>query len=338
MEVFPYFDALPTELQIMIWKLAIHHEACFRLVFLHRRQVLPRSYLCSPFLSVNRQSRHFALRFYRVKLSVSPLRLDPGGSSAPRRLLPPLPRREDPTDGTSGTVRRRTAPYHGPGFGCIYVSPEFDTFMFDWSFFDHLWPDRRSYRPTQISADLPYSACADIRNLIRVTRPYYNNARSLTPEAVATVWHTDIFTGFHPFQTCHLGLGSTLLEILPWLVGYLWQTGDFMMTDETQPWEWIDKPITERPRNSQPAFTELETQLQQIPKNGRRSRISAIIMILDRRLNLTNSEFQKIARKASFGPSLVSALSMLVLERERRYRELAATSRPSWRRALPPLQ
>lgn len=80
---FPYFTKLPLELQIEVWRHALHAESQERVVLLHDTHVIPRPSLISPFLSVDRISRIEALRFYPVALKVVDL---------PKFVAPSLPK------------------------------------------------------------------------------------------------------------------------------------------------------------------------------------------------------------------------------------------------------
>ncbi|KAI0101437.1 hypothetical protein F4776DRAFT_498641 [Hypoxylon sp. NC0597] len=316
MDVFPSFNKLPPEIRMMIWKYALHHEARFRLVLLCSRQVLALKYLCSPFLSANFESRSFARKFYRVKLAVFRIPT-PGPSVAP--VGGPNTHRQivlDPRLMDEG-YRRRTN-YRRPDCGNVYVSPEFDTFMFDWAIFNELNIRGGINGLLHVSDGLPYAVCADVRTLIRATRPSYPEAVEYSQRATAELWETDVFTGFHAYQTCYIGAGVRLVGVLPWLVRYLWQTGDFMISDETRVWQWGERPVR-RPGNSQePSPSDrLITVLQPLQRE-RGSRVSAIIEIMDRELDISEERFRMIARDAGLGPLLLSALRRVILERARR--------------------
>ncbi|KAK8133282.1 hypothetical protein PG999_001455 [Apiospora kogelbergensis] len=75
MKAFECFPRLPSELRQDIWELTLQEEARSRPgVLFHEthHRVMPFKYLVSPVLSVNREARSAALRFYDVKLPVWP--------------------------------------------------------------------------------------------------------------------------------------------------------------------------------------------------------------------------------------------------------------------------
>ncbi|OTA53858.1 hypothetical protein K449DRAFT_204939 [Hypoxylon sp. EC38] len=333
MDVFPSFTNLPPELRRMIWTYALHHEARFRLVLLCNRQVLALKYLSSPFLSVNFESRRIALKFYRVKLDVHHIPI-PGPSNTPlggydkyrRTMLGPGRMHEGLAERALAMIQGIGTNHRRPTSGSVYISPEYDTFMFDWSILNQLTIRGGLDGLVHVSDEVPYAACADIRNLIRATRPSYPEASEYSQRATAELWDTDVFTGFHAFQTCGIGAGIRLVGILPWLVRYLWRTGDFTISDEARVWEWGERPVW-RPGNTQEPSNEMITALQPLQRE-RRSKVSAIIEIMDQELDMSDERFRWIVRASGFGPLLLSAVQWIILERARR-RSTAATT---WRR------
>ncbi|KAI6083076.1 hypothetical protein F4821DRAFT_281135 [Hypoxylon rubiginosum] len=66
------FSYLAPEIREMVWNAALYHEARSRFVIVHAcgRPYIYK-YLCSPFLSLNWESRQCALKFYSVKVNVA---------------------------------------------------------------------------------------------------------------------------------------------------------------------------------------------------------------------------------------------------------------------------
>ncbi|KAI1776679.1 hypothetical protein F4818DRAFT_440078 [Hypoxylon cercidicola] len=68
------FNTLPTELRLLVWNRALLEEASTgRIVFfdLDSSRVIPTKHLVSPMLTLNRESRYCALKFYSMKLTVA---------------------------------------------------------------------------------------------------------------------------------------------------------------------------------------------------------------------------------------------------------------------------
>ncbi|KAI4859802.1 hypothetical protein F4820DRAFT_453521 [Hypoxylon rubiginosum] len=121
---------LPPELRAIIWDFAIYHEARSRIILIEEQKILPYKYLCSPFLSVNSESRHFARKLYSVGIGVSNIKI-------PRGLL-----RDFRCDyhllrdrvsllvrGDLTSLPMRMQKYHSLTRGVIYISPETDNFI-----------------------------------------------------------------------------------------------------------------------------------------------------------------------------------------------------------------
>ncbi|KAK7995807.1 hypothetical protein PG991_015274 [Apiospora marii] len=126
---FSYFTKMPMELQVEVWRHALHEEAKQRVVLLHDTHVIPRPSLISPLLSVDRMSRIEALRFYPVALKVVDL---------PKFVAPSFPR-EGPF-GLRHRVRQQRMSLmferrlddlvpHSASRGTVRLSPAHDTFI-----------------------------------------------------------------------------------------------------------------------------------------------------------------------------------------------------------------
>ncbi|KAI1768374.1 hypothetical protein GGR53DRAFT_462342 [Hypoxylon sp. FL1150] len=112
------FSSFPPEIREMVWNAALYHEARSRFVVLqsHQRPFLYK-YLCSPLLSLNWESRQYALEFYSIKVKVF-------HAKSPRTEEERFALRDqfapEPEDDSPGSER-----------GVIYLSPEADNFIAD---------------------------------------------------------------------------------------------------------------------------------------------------------------------------------------------------------------
>ncbi|KAI1413302.1 hypothetical protein F5Y13DRAFT_198561 [Hypoxylon sp. FL1857] len=315
MDIFYKFVELPPELQIIVWEFAFHHEAYHRLVLLRARRVVPMKYLCSPFLSVSYWCRHYALKFYNVKLAVERVQGWPATSAWTRddyKKIRSLPRGmgEQVVCITRDIVWTKDK-YYGrePGdLGCVYVSSKFDTFMFDWSLFEQSANGARIDGLKLVSELVPHSVCADLRILVRATRSIFSESIVYSQEEAQASWKTDTFSGAYALRSFCIGIDNTLLRVIPWLVKYLWRTGDFAITDEARKWKWQDRvvtiPIDEewQPGDSLPGETIHELHPQVL---DRVSKFGTIIKILAERLEPQDMRFRMLINDARIGRRLL---------------------------------
>ncbi|XXG98935.1 hypothetical protein Hte_005268 [Hypoxylon texense] len=120
--LFPDFS---TETRLMIWEEALREEASNRIVFLDTRtgRVIPTKHLASPLLSVNKESRQCALRFFGMKLTVERLK-EPIGFDT-----------HNDYDPVSDTGFKQSVDevlplyiYNDRNYGALYLSPRYDIF------------------------------------------------------------------------------------------------------------------------------------------------------------------------------------------------------------------
>lgn len=206
---FDLFPELPPELRALIWKFSLHQEARSRIVPIHRRRILPGMYLCSPILSVNVESRYSAQRFYNARVSVSlisslrlldfpnlhtfQLRCDGGGHD----MEEVMERWATATEKSSCASDR----------GVVYVSPEFDTFFLDNFLIDQFWEDEGLW----MSKELPLSACANVRDVVRGRRANIRT-RIYDEREFAYVWQTAVFKNLKTYRT--LAVDNTFLRTI----------------------------------------------------------------------------------------------------------------------------
>ncbi|OTA98176.1 hypothetical protein M426DRAFT_326193 [Hypoxylon sp. CI-4A] len=244
---FSYFSCLPPELRDIIWNIALREEGRSRIVLLHRRCIVPFAHLNSPFLSVDRQSRRNAQKFYHVKLAacnISRCSSNSSGGGGGGGGGVSSDGSEDfdlfsvlSWDGLdedhdmAEVVDRLLMGQARTNMGAVYVSPEFDTFL--------LAPllSRGSDRKMVMSEDLPLSACAQVRNLIRLM----NNRLHITTfsrQEAASIWQLEVFTSLRAFKAFGIISSKSPLKDVEDLSEYSWKTGDTSWTDLALEWAW----------------------------------------------------------------------------------------------------
>lgn len=125
MAPFP-FNRLPAELRLLIWDEVLLEESFNRivLVIFPSKRIVPFKHLASPMLSVNREGRACAIKFYDVKLTVSHFPAHFTGVGEFGRVSEML-------DADKGTVM---------GCGSLYVSLQYDIVLSDFNLKDHRDP------------------------------------------------------------------------------------------------------------------------------------------------------------------------------------------------------
>ncbi|KAK8062226.1 hypothetical protein PG997_014323 [Apiospora hydei] len=241
----PGFAKLPLELQIEIWRHALHAESCERVVPLHGKHVVPHRRLASPFLSVNRASRAEARRFYTVAVPVRalPLFVAPPSSPAGTGTGHGFPASGRPLM-LSGHERVHLA-FEGhigevlPGSesrGVVFLDPVRDVFVtgldFTPLFAEEALPQlqvpggingnvdsgdededemKRVPAVRPITEALPAQTCREIQNVVLAewdaTGEYQHELTVVeySEQAAERVWRRDTFSGFGSYQ--HLWLG-----------------------------------------------------------------------------------------------------------------------------------
>lgn len=214
-------DQLPPELRTIIWRYALLDEARSRFVFLEQLRVFLRKYLCSPFLSVNHESRCLAQEFYSVKLNVffdhdlSRLSNEPRAFSIAKRI--------ETDDNTSME-------------GFVYVSPEFDTFLLGNV---HCHVNGRGW--LQLVEEFPKEACANVQNLAKADLS--DSMNSYNEIQVRWEWGTNVFTGCQTHRSLCFGFKNYEMgPIIPYLIELLRESKNFELADQFQEWDWGHDP------------------------------------------------------------------------------------------------
>ncbi|XXH01701.1 hypothetical protein Hte_008062 [Hypoxylon texense] len=230
------FNGLPAEFRAIIWNLAIYHEARSRIILVDEQRILPYKYLCSPFLSVNSESRLFARKLYSVGIGVSSINF----------------RRDMLKDFRSHFIYDRGCI---SGFtsvnendilnrGVIYISPEADNFIMGEFLEEHFYVisknlncvdrERQPQRDTilRVADKLPVEVCARVQNLSYPIPAIREN----TEDAVS--FQKSVFTGVRGYKTIwtsrhysYRGL-TTLIHDLPFIVERLCRNEPTALIDD----------------------------------------------------------------------------------------------------------
>ncbi len=122
---FPRFGKLPEPIREKIWDFAILQETNDRFVVMdvYQRRIMPTKNLVPKFMSVSKESKTQALKFYMVTLPVYLVDL----KSYRRR---PFPRSNLP-------LLRHV--------GVVYLQPRYDTFIYGPRYVDSKWVDNKPY-------------------------------------------------------------------------------------------------------------------------------------------------------------------------------------------------
>ncbi|KAI5859795.1 hypothetical protein GGS23DRAFT_614602, partial [Durotheca rogersii] len=117
------------ELRFETWEIALHHERRYRVILVRNGDIVPLKYLISPFLSVNRESRYFALKTYPLPVRV---RL-PRAQTIVGVVMPDPPPPETLSDG-EGSLRCLMGALDADATepsATIHISLEHDAFILD---------------------------------------------------------------------------------------------------------------------------------------------------------------------------------------------------------------